>query len=458
MKKVDVNLGRTRAKWAGVAASAVVLSVTAAGCSLSSFLSASDHAIYSGEVGAVSQVDSVSRVAWEWDAPEGYLLRDVLSGVGGAVMVLSDGVVGLAGATGEELWHYRVPDDSLESAAVTPEGKSVVLAYQGEDEGDLAVVVLDAGTGELRGEYPARTGESEHGRASNLTENARLSHPGNGSFGLSAASLETGEPLWEFEGQIPEEAEEFHVGEVVVATDAVVLSAAFKEGSPTATGSGEGTGQMIMSVVGLDAETGALLWEEEFSFAVDEVEQPQYTLSEGGEVLLLEVGHDSSGAGEQWLLNPLTGEELPGTAFSGGEEWQRVAFLGDGYVETAQDMDQVQYRVKGFDGSVREHVEVVAWPGEGSIHPGVITGEGVLRLDYLTEGELSRGEVEAEFLSWSSGESRRVPVDLSSNESLLLHTEGSINADADAPRLVRVPGAVVVAEEYELSVRAVGLS
>ncbi len=453
--RVDVNLRPTRSKCVGIAAAAVMLSLTAAGCSLSSVLSSSDHMTYSGEVGADSQVDSVSGVAWEWEAPEGYVLRDVLPGVGGAVMVLSDGVVGLAGATGEELWHYRVPDGSLESAAATPEGKFVVLAYHGEAEGDLDVVVLDAGTGELRGEYPARTGESEG--ASNLTENARLSHLGNGSFGLSATSLETGEPLWEFEEEIPDEAAEFHVGEVIVAAGVVVLSAVSTKSSPADAGSGGGDDQ-IMSAVGLDAETGALMWEEEFSFAVDEVEKPQHMLSEDGKVLLLEVGHDSSGSGEQWLLNPLTGEELPGTAFSGGEEWQRVALLGDGYVETARDLDQVQYQVNEFDGSVREHIEVGARPGEGSIHPGVVTGEGVLRLDYLTDGELSRGEVEAEYLNWASGESRQVPVDLSSNESLLLHTEGSINADADAPRLVRVPGAVVVTEEYESSVRAVGLS
>ncbi|PWV45514.1 hypothetical protein [Nocardiopsis sp. L17-MgMaSL7] len=94
------------------------------------------------------------------------------------------------------------------------------------------------------------------------------------------------------------------------------------------------------------------------------MEPPQLTLSEDGQALLLEAGgRDFSEVGEQWLLDPLTGEELP----------------------------------------------------------------------------------------------RLVPVDLYPNEAMLLHTEGSPNADADAPRLVPVPGAVVVTEEHDLSVRAVGL-
>src|SRR5699024_4182332 len=74
---------------------------------------------------------------------------------GGAIMVLSDGVIGLDGTTGTEQWRYRSPDDSLVRAEATPEGSTVVLTYRGKDEGELDVVVLEAATGELRGQYPA---------------------------------------------------------------------------------------------------------------------------------------------------------------------------------------------------------------------------------------------------------------------------------------------------------------
>ncbi|MFE1167536.1 hypothetical protein [Nocardiopsis sp. NPDC058789] len=320
------------------------------------------------------------------------------------------------------------------------------------------MVVLDTGTGELLGEYQARTSEDASEWSSLLTDDARLSHSGAGRFGVAASSLETGEPLWEFEEDIPEEAEQFHAGEVGVSADTIVLSAVLAESSPAETGTEDGVGQTL-SAIGLDAETGALLWEEEFSFTADEVEQPRLTLSEDGQALLLEAGgRDLSELRGQWLLDPFTRDELPGSAFSGGEDWQRVALLGDGYVEKSQDPDEVRYQVMDFDGSRREHIESAARPGEMAIHPGVVTEEGMLRLDYLTEDEWARGEVNAEFLSWENGASRLVPVDLSPNEPLLFQTEGSLDANADAPMLVPVPGAVIVVEESDLSIRAVGLT
>lgn len=453
MTRIDVS--SKGACGVGIAAAAVALSVVASGCSLPAVFLSDEQVTYSGEVRALSPVDAVSEVAWVWEAPDSFVLRNVLAGVGGAVMVLTDGVVGLEGTTGAELWRYRIPDGTLASASTTPGKASVVLAYRGEDEGDLDVVVLDTGTGELLAEFPVRAGGGDGG-SSLLTDDARLSHSGAGRFRVTAASLETGEPLWEFAEDIPEEAEEFHAGEVVVTADTIVLSAVLAESSRAEAAAGVG---QTLSVVGLDARTGDVLWEEEFSFTADRVKQPQVTLSDDGRVLLLESDDgNSSGAREQWLLDPHTGDELPGSAFSDGEDWQRVALLGDGYVEKSQDPEEVRYQVMNFDGSRREHVEGSVRPGEAAIHPGMVTGEGMLRLDYLTDEVWARGEVNAEFLSWENGESWLVPVDLSPNEPLLFQTEGSINANADAPRLVPVPGAVVVAEESDVSIRAVGLT
>src|SRR5699024_6665380 len=79
----------------------------------------------------------------------------------------------------------------------------------------------------------------------------------------------------------------------------------------------------------------------------------------------------------------------------------------------------------GFDGAQRENVEVAARSGERYLHPGVVSDQGVLRLDYVPEPDWARGEVGAEFLSWDGGEATVVPVDLSPNESLLVDIEGS---------------------------------
>ncbi|RKS06279.1 hypothetical protein DFP74_1907 [Nocardiopsis sp. Huas11] len=100
---------------------ALALAVGAAGCSAAPSV---DHIEYAGEPSAPQEVTHASEVAWEWEAPEESLLRNVLAGSAGAVMVLGDGVVALDGATGEELWHYRKPDASVASAATTPDGSA----------------------------------------------------------------------------------------------------------------------------------------------------------------------------------------------------------------------------------------------------------------------------------------------------------------------------------------------
>jgi hypothetical protein len=51
-----------------------------------------------------------------------------------------------------------------------------------------------------------------------------------------------------------------------------------------------------------------------------------------------------------------------------------------------------------------------------------------------------------------------VDIDLTANEQLLLNTEGSMTAEADAPKLVAVPGAVVVTEETQMTKKVVGLA
>ena len=452
MVVTDAGGSGMRLNRVGVVAASLLFSVVAGGCSAP--FSSHEHVTYIGRIEQAPEVTSVSHVAWEWDAPEGRVLRDVLAGTGGAIMVLSDGVIGLDGTTGTEQWRYRSPDDSLVRAEATPEGSTVVLTYRGKDEGELDVVVLEAATGELRGQYPASADGGD--QTTTLTEEARLVHPDEGSFGVEATLVDTGEPLWDFVGRPPKEAGQFFAQQVSTVQDMVVVSAVFADGGGEGFEPGAEVDQ-VLSVVGLDAHTGALVWHQELPYVFGRVAEPGHTLSQGGEVLLVEVG-GASGEGQRWLLDPATGEQLSGGAFSQGQERRRVALLGDGYVEKAQGQGRVQYWVRGFDGAQREHVEVAARSGERYLHPGVVTDQGVLRLDYVTEPDWARGEVGAEFLSWDGGEATVVPVDLSPNESLLVDIEGSTNADVDAPRLVPVPGSFVVTEEHEASVRAVGLS
>lgn len=422
------------------------ISILVVACSESEVPSSSNHSTYSGDIGEIHHVDSVSRVSWEWDAPEGYVLRDVLSGVGGAVMVLGDGVIGVEGETGEELWRYRLPDSSLESAAITPGGGSVVLIYRVEGEGKFDVVVLDAGTGELNGKYSSPAVDNGSERDFHLTDHARLTLSEGGGFGLSAESLENGETLWEFQEEPWASVRNF---ELSAASEMVVVSALRGEN---------------IAAVGLNAKTGEPLWEEKFPFEAGEGDLPLSTFSKGGETLMLEVEGGFSGVRARWFLDSLSGEEMAESIIFEDEGRSLVAFNEQGSVERMVDTGQgpdhvrVEYQAMDFDGSVREHVEFSGRPAERLLHPGIILDEGVLRLNYLTDGDLARGDVTAEFWPWSGDEPQAVPIDLAPNEELLLNMEGSINADADAPRLVSVPGAVVVTEESVGSVRAVGLA
>jgi hypothetical protein len=85
-----------------------------------------------------------------------------------------------------------------------------------------------------------------------------------------------------------------------------------------------------------------------------------------------------------------------------GPDRDRVALLYDGYVdrEVAAEEDEVRYRHVAFDGAELGTAVGGLRPGETSIAPGTVTEEGILRLDYLSEPDLDRGPVNAEFLEW----------------------------------------------------------
>ncbi|RKS06278.1 hypothetical protein DFP74_1906 [Nocardiopsis sp. Huas11] len=321
------------------------------------------------------------------------------------------------------------------------------------------MVVFDGGTGELLGEYQSQE-SGDGGWARYLTDEVRVSYPGDGHLGVSAESLDTGEQAWEFEWEAPEGTSDFTQGSVSLTPDAVVVSGAHRDDSADTPGQGDDVGQ-VMVAVGLDPGTGELLWGRELPFAAGEVVPPVHTVSSGGEVLLLEAGTDSPGEQEQWLLDPATGEDVEGSAFPPDPDRDRVALLDDGYVdrEVAAGQNEARYRRVAFDGTEQSTAVGGLRAGETSIDPGTVTREGVLRLDFLSEPDLDRGPVSTEFLEWGGqGPASSVDIDLAVNEELLLNTEGSMTAEADAPKLVTVPGAVIATEATEMSKKAVALA
>lgn len=90
----------------------------------------------------------VARVGWTWE-PE-YPVEDVLLGPWGPVVLHADGFVALDGATGEELWTYRLPyARGVATSVIEGEGEHVHLLHTPRPGGDMEVITLDTETGDI---------------------------------------------------------------------------------------------------------------------------------------------------------------------------------------------------------------------------------------------------------------------------------------------------------------------
>jgi hypothetical protein len=396
----------------------------------------------------------VSQVAWQWSTGDRETsLIDVLPGVSGPVMVTGDGAVGLDGASGEELWSYRLESGGLRSARTTPDGQEVLLTLPGS-EPDTAVL-LDAGTGRLIAEHEGDPGRNL-ARASALTSHVAVTDPAQEGGSVKAFSLLGGERVWTYEPPAPEASTGVTVENVLSAGETVVVIAAYNDGSFE--DDSVDLHEQGMLAVGLEGETGEVLWEVDQEFADDSRGVAKHELSPGAEALFLEVG--TGNQRHEFLIDPQTGEEIRGAVYQDRDR-HPVGLLDDGYAEMAIDYDEgtVEYWRMSFEGEELAHLETSQRPAEGDIDRGLLLGEGVLRPDYLTDPDLDRGSMNVEFARWDSeGEPAVLNADMTRNEEWWIRSEGSATTLPDAPRLVAVPGAVVVTEENPGPWTVVGLT
>jgi hypothetical protein len=99
---------------------------------------------------------AVSKVGWTTPVPE--RVRDVRRAGAGAVVRLTDGVLGVDGLSGAIRWSYRRLGGHAAWMVVSPDGGSVALGMAlPEDRGADAMLILDAMTGAVRssGRYPS---------------------------------------------------------------------------------------------------------------------------------------------------------------------------------------------------------------------------------------------------------------------------------------------------------------
>jgi hypothetical protein len=99
---------------------------------------------------------AVSKVGWTTPVPG--RVRDVFRAGAGAVVRLTDGVLGVDGLSGAIRWSYRRLGGHTAWVVVSPDGGSVVLGMAlPDDRGADTMLILDAMTGAVRssGRYPS---------------------------------------------------------------------------------------------------------------------------------------------------------------------------------------------------------------------------------------------------------------------------------------------------------------
>ncbi|QUX24902.1 MULTISPECIES: PQQ-binding-like beta-propeller repeat protein [Nocardiopsis] len=110
-----------------------------------------------GEFSTPGAVEYVSEVGWEWQAPEESRILNVEPVAMGAAVTLDTGIVILHGDTGEEVWSHLVSEEEFFSAGLTADGSAFLVA-RGPDreEPPEETLILDAGTGAVKGEFRVR--------------------------------------------------------------------------------------------------------------------------------------------------------------------------------------------------------------------------------------------------------------------------------------------------------------
>lgn len=214
------------------------------------------------EVGEpLDHVKSAGEVAWVWEPPDGE--RPYLRGTSeGVIVLLENGVFGLSGETGEELWSYYEPDQEF-LVEVTDNGEFVVL----QEEDNSRTILLESDTGRVVNEFTLDLSEIDHMyrvQVGNLFE--PLSTITGNSWTLRwedtvfSLELETGDEAWKVQ-DLSRCSGQGSVDDIDVRGDAVVAATTCQE-EPE----GETPAQSFTSeLVGLDGETGEELWRVEHS-------------------------------------------------------------------------------------------------------------------------------------------------------------------------------------------------
>ncbi len=424
------------------------------------------HEVLRGEWGTAELPVTVAEQAWEWADDEAAGVPRLSPLPGGVLVGLEDGVVALDGASGQEMWSYRVegtrvwtdvsasgervhvlfPDDPQERPDADDVAAEETDGEAGSDPVPGRRVVLDGVTGGVVGDHEEELpGDVEELRGvfdvDVATDAGSLRVTSEPQLGAEMWSDADDEVLWRTE-------ELFSCGESKVESAAVPVEFADAVVVRAVCGSGE------VQVTALDPGDGLQLWSRtgsESDFLV-----PEGGIRQAGNLLAVsEEGTEPGPEGgtrhlERVVLDPANGEVL-GDGPKLGDGQALVKTLGNGYLVATRGTGErvYDYEMRGLDGQT-----LAATEGE-AIHTWAMSvyllplEEALVKVE--PRSPLARGtDVVRSGLTvggWGSGqEAEEIPLPRPLDGSLSTQVPSQAYDLLGDDRFLAVPGAVVLVD------------
>lgn len=392
--------------------------------------------------------DSVSGVGWVWEAPEGDHVRRAATAGEGLVVLIGDGVVALAGETGEELWHHRRPGSVTGQLFTSADGATVMLSFLpgiGSPRGAL-FVALDAHTGRVRAQDTLPVNVARRAPRVDLFDDGHVAHAASGAMtGLDPESLAR---TWRF--QAPEECRVEGASSSAGGRDVV---ATFYE---CVEPGGEGSEVVVL---GLDPADGSEVWRHELSTSrtYEEVhgDHDEVALRTGtdGEVMALYWKSFENRAQGSVVLDQADGtvvaegieEVLPrldrGRDIEGRQP--NAAFDARGYLTATSLIEPVvEYTWHPFDGGEPQRTAPIeAREDEFAFEQGVALTDMLVTSQLLVsedrDSNIGPAHLTIHGAPWDGGEPWELEVEFEAVSDL-------IRIWPESTPLLRVPGALAI--------------
>ncbi|OKI14475.1 hypothetical protein A6A08_12920 [Nocardiopsis sp. TSRI0078] len=404
---------------------------------------------------------------------------------------ISDGVVGVSGETGEELWRYRRLGERLTGASVTPDGEAVAVSYSahdgeteyGEEPPPLhEVVLLDSSTGEIKGTQTVEfanmpfTGSgvssytSVDERLGVLTNSSRIIYRGDdqGEGEIVSLGLENDEELWSVTPTQGDGDERmfFVARSSVVSRGVLVTSSNFVDESVLEPGGLNGAKSHTLALIGIDVETGSELWRHELE-ANSAIDLTPFELGVAHGTGMVAAVARGDGYHEEFLLDPTTGEILTDADFFTREDGTTLGILEEAIVSVREVAggEEYEYSCSDLSGEIQQSVTVPAplERREDSFTLAMEDSIAWLDVNEQATDDLSWNPAQLMVTDWDDGESR--VIDLGIEVQRRPDSDGSLDGSSLIPTpksMALVPGALVITEDLdgednEPSRRLVGL-